>query len=128
MIYTVQPEERAVVKRFGAVITTTEPGLHFKLPFGIDGVQRVATERVLKEEFGFRTAAPGEPTRYVEGSFPDESLMLSGDLNIIDVEGGASHADRSSFSTACGSPRGPSEISRNRSCGGSSAIIWAAKS
>lgn len=86
MVYTVQPEERAVVKRFGAVIKTTDPGLHFKLPFGIDEVQRVATERVLKEEFGFRTAAAGEPTRYVDRSFPDESLMLSGDLNIIDVE------------------------------------------
>ena len=86
MIYTVQPEEQAVVKRFGAVIKTTAPGLHFKLPFGIDRVQRVASARVLKEEFGFRTAAAGQPTRYVQSDFPDESLMLSGDLNIIDVE------------------------------------------
>jgi membrane protease subunit HflK len=86
MIYTVQPEEQAVVKRFGAVIKTTAPGLHFKLPFGIDRVQHVATARVLKEEFGFRTAAAGQPTRYVQSDFPDESLMLSGDLNIIDVE------------------------------------------
>ncbi len=85
-VYTVQPEERAVVKRFGAVIKTTDPGLHFKLPFGIDDIQRVATERVLKEEFGFRTASAGQPTRYAERAFPDESLMLSGDLNIIDVE------------------------------------------
>ena len=53
--YTVQPEERAVVKRFGAVLTQTEPGLHFKLPYGIDTVQLVPTERVLKQEFGFRT-------------------------------------------------------------------------
>ncbi len=86
MIYTVQPEEQAVVKRFGAVIKTTGPGLHFKLPFGIDQVQHVATERVLKEEFGFRTEQTGQPTRYVDQAFPDESLMLSGDLNIIDVE------------------------------------------
>jgi len=86
MVYTVQPEEQAVVKRLGAVIKTTNPGLHSKLPFGIDRVQCVATERVLKEEFGFRTAAAGEPTRYAASDFPDESLMLSGDLNIIDVE------------------------------------------
>ena len=46
--YTVQPEERAVVKRFGKVVAINEPGLHFKLPFGIDSVQKVATERVLK--------------------------------------------------------------------------------
>jgi modulator of FtsH protease HflK len=84
--YTVQPEERAVIKRFGAVVKTTGPGLHFKLPLGIDRVQYVATERVLKQEFGFRTAEPGERTRYSEQTLPDESLMLSGDLNIIDVE------------------------------------------
>ena len=86
MWYTVQPEEQAVVQRFGAVIKTTSPGLHFKLPVGIDRVQRVAIERVLKEEFGFRTATPGQRTRYDAMDFPDESLMLSGDLNIIDVE------------------------------------------
>ncbi len=84
--YTVQPEERAVVKRFGAVINVADPGLHFKLPFGIDKVQFVATERVLKQEFGFRTASGGERTQYSAEDFPDESLMLSGDLNIIDVE------------------------------------------
>lgn len=85
--YTVQPEQRAVVKRFGAVIKTTEPGLHFKLPFGIDSVEFVATERVLKQEFGFRTiATDGERSEYAAEDFPDESLMLSGDLNIIDVE------------------------------------------
>lgn len=85
--YTVQPEERAVVKRFGAVIKTADPGLHFKAPFGIDTVEFVATERVLKQEFGFRTiATDGERSEYAPEDFPDESLMLSGDLNIIDVE------------------------------------------
>jgi len=84
--YTVQPEERAVVKRFGAVNKVADPGLHFKIPFGIDRVQLVATERVLKQEFGFRTASIGERTEYSGQDFPDESLMLSGDLNIIDVE------------------------------------------
>ncbi len=86
--YTVQPEERAVVKRFGAVIGITDPGLHFKIPFGVDSVQFVATERVLKQEFGFRTEgtrASGR-TRYSADQFEDESLMLTGDLNMIDVE------------------------------------------
>lgn len=86
--YTVQPEERAVVKRFGDVIAITDPGLHFKLPFGIDDVQFVATERVLKQEFGFRTEgtrASGR-TNYSSQQFEDESLMLTGDLNVIDVE------------------------------------------
>lgn len=85
--YTVQPEERAVIKRFGEVTGIAEPGLHFKLPFGIDNIQVVATERVLKEEFGFRTAtSESERSRFAPGEYPDESLMLTGDLNIIQVE------------------------------------------
>lgn len=86
--YTVQPEERAVVKRFGRVIGITDPGLHFKLPFGLDMVQLVATERVLKQEFGFRTeeSSRSERTRFADRDFPSESLMLTGDLNIIQVE------------------------------------------
>jgi membrane protease subunit HflK len=86
--YTVQPEERAVVKRLGRVTGITDPGLHFKLPLGLDTVQLVATERVLKQEFGFRTeeSSPSERTRYVDQDFPSESLMLTGDLNIIQVE------------------------------------------
>lgn len=85
--YTVQPEEQAVVKRFGAVIDITDPGLHFKLPFGIDRVQHVASARVLKQEFGFRTVSQeGGRSQYVGRGFQDESLMLTGDLNIILVE------------------------------------------
>lgn len=86
--YTVQPEERAVVKRFGSVTGITDPGLHFKIPFGIDQVQWVATERVLKQEFGFRTqdTRQGGRSTYSSAQFEDESLMLTGDLNMIDVE------------------------------------------
>ena len=87
--FTVQPEETGVVQRFGKVMRTADPGLNFKLPFGIETATMVPTARVLKEEFGFRTAAvkPGERTRYVEGSsYEGESLMLTGDLNVIDVQ------------------------------------------
>jgi len=86
--YTVQPEERAVVKRFGAVIGITDPGLHFKIPFGVDQIQHVATERVLKQEFGFRTQGTrqGGRSTYSSQDFEAESLMLTGDLNMIDVE------------------------------------------
>jgi hypothetical protein len=86
--YTVQPEERAVVKRFGEVVGITDPGLHFKLPFGVDEVQLVATERVLKQEFGFRSeeVSAQQRTQFANRDFPGESLMLTGDLNIIQVE------------------------------------------
>jgi modulator of FtsH protease HflK len=85
--YTVQPEEEAVVKRFGSVIDINPPGFHFKIPFGIDRVQVVPTARVLKEEFGFRSVNGGGRTQYVKNrEHRGESLMLTGDLKVIDVE------------------------------------------
>lgn len=88
--FTVQPEETAIVQRFGAVERTVGPGLHFKFPDGIERVRLVPTERVLKEEFGFATAGltRGGRTQYVEDkkNFKDVSLMLTGDLNVIDVQ------------------------------------------
>ena len=58
--YTVEPEGKAVVKRFGHVVAVRDPGLHFKLPFWVDKSYFVPTERVLKEEFGFRTVKAGK--------------------------------------------------------------------
>jgi modulator of FtsH protease HflK len=86
--FTVQPEETAIVQRFGKVVRTVGPGLHFKIPYGIETVRLVPTARVLKEEFGFRTVAalPGQRTQYADKQFKGESLMLSGDLNVIDVQ------------------------------------------
>lgn len=87
--YTVQPEGQAVVKRFGRVIAISPPGLHFKLPFGIDRQIFVPTARVLKEEFGFRTLVQEDANRGVyrkSDEHRDESLMLTGDLKVVDVE------------------------------------------
>lgn len=86
-VYSVQTDGQAVIKRFGRVVSIKSPGLHFKLPFGIDRATFIPTERVLKEEFGFRTVQPGRQTRYSKNSATEtESLMLTGDLNVIDVE------------------------------------------
>jgi membrane protease subunit HflK len=86
--FTVQPEETAVVQRFGKVVRTAGPGLHFKLPIGIENVQLVPTARVLKEEFGFRTttSAPQRTQYASDKAYKGESLMLTGDLNVIDVQ------------------------------------------
>ncbi|MHC4872038.1 MAG: FtsH protease activity modulator HflK [Planctomycetota bacterium] len=87
--FTVEPEETGIVQRFGRVTRTVGPGLHFKFPFGVERVRRLPTARVLKEEFGFRTVAsiPGDKTQYdASGSYKSESLMLTGDLNVIDVQ------------------------------------------
>lgn len=83
--YTVPPEATAVVQRFGRVTRTAGPGLHFKVPFGVERVQLVPTARVLKEEFGFRALAAGQRPQQQRGDLSDESLMLTGDLNVIDV-------------------------------------------
>jgi len=88
--FTVQPEETGIVQRFGKVVRTAGPGLHFKLPYGIETIRTVPTARVLKEEFGFRTttvATPGRRTQYADNkAYKTESLMLTGDLNVIDVQ------------------------------------------
>ena len=86
--FTVQPEETGIVQRFGAVQRTVGPGLHFKFPDGIEKVRTVPTARVLKEEFGFRTTATvaGQRTQYDDKANKEVSLMLTGDLNVIDVQ------------------------------------------
>jgi membrane protease subunit HflK len=84
--YTVGPEEVGVVLRLGRYVREAKSGLHFKVPFGVERVTKVPVERQLKEEFGFRTASPGVRTEYSKDEFDDESLMLTGDLNIADVE------------------------------------------
>ncbi|MEM0895778.1 MAG: FtsH protease activity modulator HflK [Verrucomicrobiota bacterium] len=86
-LYSVQAEEEAVVMRFGKFINTEGPGLHFKLPWGIDAVTHVAVRRQLKQEFGFGTA--GNTNRY-QWTEQDEQLrekqMVTGDLNAALVE------------------------------------------
>jgi modulator of FtsH protease HflK len=88
--FTVQPEETGIVQRFGAVNRMVGPGLHFKLPDHIERVRLVPTARVLKEEFGFGTAGTGAGGRAAPAAerkaFKDVSLMLTGDLNVIDVQ------------------------------------------
>jgi len=84
--YTIDVSEEGVVTRFGRYLKTSPPGLHYKLPFGVDHVYKVASKRRLQEEFGFRTSgvADGRST-YVDRGYGDESLMLTGDLNVGDV-------------------------------------------
>jgi len=84
--FTISPEEVGVILRFGKFSHIAEPGLNFKLPLGIDQLNKVPVQRQLKEEFGFRTESAGVRTRYSEESFLDESIMLTGDLNVAEVE------------------------------------------
>ncbi|WP_215225328.1 FtsH protease activity modulator HflK [Echinicola shivajiensis] len=85
-IYTVGPEEEGVVLQMGKYNRTVQPGLNFILPFGIEEIFKIPVQRQLKQEFGFRTSNPGQRSDYVKDGYRDESTMLTGDLNLTDVE------------------------------------------
>jgi membrane protease subunit HflK len=82
----VDQTESAVITTFGKYTKTLGAGLHYKLPFGIQKSQVVKTKVVQTESFGFRTLKAGVVTQYSDQKFPEESTMLTGDLNIVDVE------------------------------------------
>lgn len=121
-LYTIETNSQGVVKRFGSYSRITEPGIHLKLPFGIETATEVPVKTVQKEEFGFRTLKAGVDSQYLgvdeiqsgrydrdalvsliresgeaagkSGSLQTiaqdllqrEYIMLTGDLNIVDVE------------------------------------------
>jgi membrane protease subunit HflK len=85
-VFVVDQRETAVVLRFGRFQSFADEGLHFKLPFGIDRNINVETEQIKKLEFGYRTERAGVQTVFSPQDFPEESIMLTGDLNIVDVE------------------------------------------
>ncbi|MEJ2431461.1 MAG: FtsH protease activity modulator HflK [Deltaproteobacteria bacterium] len=62
------------------------PGLQLKLLFGIEKVTKVKTGRNFQMEFGYRTVEAGVRSRFTERGFKEESLMLSGDLNVVDLQ------------------------------------------
>lgn len=84
-VFTVETEEVGVITRFGEYVSEARPGLNFKFPF-IDQVEFVPVQRQLKQEFGYRTTSAGVNTTYRKAGYEDESLMLTGDLNLADVE------------------------------------------
>ena len=84
--FVVDQTEQGVVLRFGRVVRTAGPGLNFKMPFGIEKNYNVPTQVVQTMQFGFRTETAGITSTFSRADYPEESLMLTGDLNIIDVE------------------------------------------
>ncbi|MBO4509357.1 MAG: FtsH protease activity modulator HflK [Spirochaetaceae bacterium] len=83
--FVVDETEQAVITRFGKYYKTLGAGLQFKLPFGIDKNYNVPVKVVQTEQFGFRTLKSGVTNQYQNG-VTKESTMLTGDLNIVDVE------------------------------------------
>ena len=90
-VFTVDPEEKAVVLKFGKEDRIVDQGLHFKLPFRMEQEYKVPVQRQLKLEFGFRTAGNEgrqqyQQTQYSVGGYVSEALMLTGDLNVASIE------------------------------------------
>jgi modulator of FtsH protease HflK len=83
--FQIEPEEVGVITRFGKYVREVNPGLNFKMPV-IEKVYRVPVERQQKQEFGFRTVSAGVNSQFTKTGTIDESLMLTGDLNLADVE------------------------------------------
>ncbi|CAD7782368.1 MAG: SPFH domain / Band 7 family protein [Candidatus Methanoperedenaceae archaeon GB37] len=83
-IYIVSPSQVGIVKRFGKMVRTTPPGPHYHLPYPIETVIKPQVTKVRRLEIGFRTISAGPPAQY--RTIPEESLMLTGDENIVSVE------------------------------------------
>ncbi|MFO7781469.1 MAG: FtsH protease activity modulator HflK [Spirochaetia bacterium] len=84
--FIVDQTEQGVVLRFGEYNRTVPPGLNFKVPFGIEQNLNVPTQVIQNMSFGFRVEEAGINTRQSNVDYPEESIMLTGDLNIVDVE------------------------------------------
>jgi len=87
--YRVQPDEQGIVLRFGAYKYWTPPGLHWHIPWPVEEVERPAVTRINRTEIGFRSSASGRVEGGTDTSGRDvlaESLMLTGDENIIDID------------------------------------------
>lgn len=82
--FTIAPGEVGVILRFGQYNRTTNPGLHFKVPY-IEQLAKVNVEAVRKEEFGFRSRGPGAASVFDRKGYDMESLMLTGDKNVIEM-------------------------------------------
>lgn len=85
-LYSVGADEVGVIQMFGKYVRRTDPGLHIKVPFGVETVKKVKVKKVFKQEFGFRTIKADIRTKYATSAYKGESLMLTGDLNVAEVE------------------------------------------
>jgi modulator of FtsH protease HflK len=83
--YTVPADSEAVLQRFGKYTSTEDPGLHFKIPLGVDKATIIPVSRQLKMEFGYGTPNASDPDQ--ADAEPDATMdMVTGDLNEAEVE------------------------------------------
>ncbi|MBI3993896.1 MAG: FtsH protease activity modulator HflK [Candidatus Lambdaproteobacteria bacterium] len=83
-IYIVNPGELAVVRRFGAMVGTTQEGIHFRVPWPVDSVDKARVAQIRSMELGFRSAESGSSS-FIR-PVPVESLMITGDENLVNIQ------------------------------------------
>ena len=83
-LYRVLPDEQGVVLRFGKFVSTTQPGLNYHIPFPVESVLTPKVTKVNRIDVGFRGASDSGRSSGI-GEVPEESLMLTGDENIVDI-------------------------------------------
>jgi len=84
-LYRVLPDEQGVVLRFGKFTSTTQPGLNYHIPYPIETVLTPKVTKVNRIDVGFRAASDSGRISEV-GDVPEESLMLTGDENIVNID------------------------------------------
>ena len=86
-LYRVLPDEQGVVLRFGKFVKTTQPGLNYHIPFPVESVQTPKVTKVNRMDIGFRSERDsGFSTGGGVADVPEESLMLTGDENIVNID------------------------------------------
>ncbi|MEE9248479.1 MAG: FtsH protease activity modulator HflK [Dehalococcoidia bacterium] len=83
-IYQVDTGQLGIVRVFGKEVDQTAPGLHWRWPGPIGKIDKVRVEEIRRLEIGFRVVDPGPPATITP--FPVESLMVTGDENLVDVK------------------------------------------
>jgi len=82
-IYIVHPEQEGVVRRWGRYYTSKGPGIYYHIPWPVERIDRPQVAKVQKMEIGYKTIRTGLPAVYE--SIEEEALMLTGDINIVDL-------------------------------------------
>ena len=86
-LYRVLPDEQGVVLRFGKYVTTTQPGLNYHIPYPVETVLTPKVTKVNRMDVGFRSETDsGFTTGGGVADVPEESLMLTGDENIVNID------------------------------------------
>ena len=82
-VYIVHPEEEGIIRRWGRYYASKSPGIHYHIPWPVERVDKPPVAKIQKMEIGYKTIKEGPPAVYED--IEEEALMLTGDINIVDL-------------------------------------------